>query len=211
MSPTREQISRDPQARSRWREDLVLARRCAHEPGAREELFRTHSSTVYRLAYRLLGNTQDAEDVVQESFIAVFASLHSFRGEASLSSWLHRITVRTAGHYRRKARRKGTAPLSLVPEDLREGNSEDPGRTADARTALTHLREVLAKVGEGRRAVFLLHEVEGYSLPETAALLDISVTAAKKRVWRARRDLERLAKGDPVLASYFSLGGGGDE
>jgi RNA polymerase sigma-70 factor, ECF subfamily len=207
MSPTREQISRDPKVRSRWRQDLALARRCAEEPAAREELFRTHSDAVYRLAYRLLGNPLDAEDVVQETFISVFASLHSFRGEASLRSWLHRITVRTAGHYRRKARRKGTAPLSLVPEELQEGNSEDPGRTADARAALKHLRKVLGKVGEGRRAVFILHEVEGYSLPEAAALLDISVTAAKKRVWRARRDLERLAKGDPVLSSYFSLGG----
>ena len=184
-----------------------MARRCAEEPSAREELFRAHSDAVYRLAYRLLGNPLDAEDVVQETFISVFASLQSFRGEASLRSWLHRITVRTAGHYRRKARRKGTAPLSLVPEELQEGNSEDPGRTADARVALTHLRKVLGKVGEGRRAVFILHEVEGYSLPEAAALLDISVTAAKKRVWRARRDLERLAKGDPVLSSYFSLGG----
>lgn len=184
-----------------------MARRCADESSAREELFRTHADAVYRLAYRLLGNTQDAEDVVQESFIAVFASLQSFRGEASLRSWLHRITVRTAGHYRRKARRKGTAPLSLVPEELRQGHSADPGRTADARAALRQLREVLGKVGQGRRAVFLLHEVEGYSLPEAAALLDISVTAAKKRVWRARRDLERLAKGDPVLASYFTLGG----
>ena len=207
MSPTREQLSQDPRALSRWQEDLVLARKCLEDPVAREELFRAHSDTVYRLAYRLLGNPQDAEDVVQESFIAVFSSLHSFRGEASLRSWLHRITVRTAGHYRRKNRRKGTASLSLVSEDVQEGNAEDPGRTADARAAIEHLRKVLNNVGEGRRAVFMLHEVEGHSLPEAAALLDISVTAAKKRVWRARRDLERLAKGDPVLSSYFSLGG----
>jgi len=207
MSPTREQISRDPKVRSRWQEDLALARRCAEDPCAREELFRAHADTVYRLAYRLLGNPQDAEDVVQESFIAVFASLHSFRGEASLKSWLHRITVRTAGHYRRKTRRKGMASLTLVSEEAQEGKSEDPCRTADARAALKRLRKVLRKVGEGRRVVFILHEVEGYSLPEAAALLDISVTAAKKRVWRARRDLERLAKGDPVLSSYFSLGG----
>ncbi len=207
MSPTRESYSRDPEVRSRWRQDLALARRCQEDAGAREELFRDHCDAVYRLAFRLLGNAQDAEDVVQESFIAVFGSLRSFRGEASLRSWVHRITVRTAGHYRRRSRKKGTVALSLVPEDAGDQRSEDPSRTADARAALERLKKLLDNIVESRRAVFILHEVEGYSLPEAAALLDISVTAAKKRVWRARRDLERLARGDSVLASYFSLDG----
>ena len=207
MSPTRKKMSKDPAARIRWRQDLVLARRCGDDALAREELFREHCNAVYRLAYRLLGNPLDAEDVVQETFIAVFASLHSFRGEASLRSWLHRITVRTAGHYRRRTRRKGMVTLSIVGDVSCEGTSEDPSRTADARAALKHLRSLLDRIMESRRSVFILHEVEGYSLPEAAALLNISVTAAKKRVWRARRDLERLAEGDDLLASYFSLKG----
>jgi RNA polymerase sigma-70 factor (ECF subfamily) len=163
-------------------------------------VFRRHADTVYRLAHRLLGSGADADDVVQETFIEVFRSIHRYRGEASLSSWLHRIAVRTAGHHRKRIRRHAPR-LHLVPK---AGEERDPETDADGRRVTARVEALLDRLAESRRAVFVLHEVEGYSLPETAALLGISVTAAKKRVWRARRDLERLARTDPMLASFFS-------
>lgn len=186
-------------------EDLELARRCNHDEAAREEVFVEHSNAVYRLALRLLGNRPDAEDVVQETFIEVFRSIKSYRGEASLRSWLHRITVRVAGHYRRKTRRK-MPPLALV-EDRASPGPPNPASQADTRKSLNCLYEILDKIADSRRDVFILHEIEGYSLPESAALLDISVTAAKKRVWRARHDLQRLARSNEVLASLLDRKG----
>jgi len=182
-----------------------LARRCAHDEAAREEVFVEHSNAVYRLALRLVGNRADAEDVLQETFIEVFRSIKGYRGEASLRSWLHRITVRAAGHYRRKTRRK-MPPLTLV-QDCRPPGPPDPASQADTRKSLNCLYEILDKIADSRRDVFILHEIEGYSLPESAALLDISVTAAKKRVWRARHDLQRLARSNEVLASLLDRKG----
>lgn len=181
--------------------DLALARRCAGEEAARQQVFRVHADAVFRLAWRLLGNRTDAEDVLQEVFIQVFASIDSYRGEASLRSWLHRVTVRTAGRYRRRATRR-REQLELVIAEA-EPQAADLQRRVESREVLVRLWGLLDHVVDRRRVVFILHEVEGYSLPEAAALLDISVTAAKKRVWRARRDLEKLAGGDPLLAAFF--------
>ena len=187
--------------RASYAADLELARRCVDEEAARREVFRQHADAVFRLAWRLVSNRADAEDVLQESFIQVFASIHNFRGEASLRSWLHRVTVRTAGRYRRKVRRQ-REQLELVIDGM-ERPRGDLGQLVEDREALRRLWELLDRVVERRRVVFVLHEVEGYSLPEAAAILDISVTAAKKRVWRARRDLAKLATGDPVLGAFF--------
>ncbi len=189
--------------RARYAADLALAQRCVEDDAARHRVFREHADAVFRLAWRLVSNRADAEDVVQEVFIQVFASIHTFRGEASLRSWLHRVTVRTAGRYRRRARKKRDQ-LELVVERMeRPPAGGGMGPLLEHREALRRLWELLDQVVDRRRVVFVLHEVEGYTLPEAAALLDISVTAAKKRVWRARRDLAKLANGDPVLGVLF--------
>jgi len=187
--------------------DLALARRCAKgDAGAREELFRRHAPLVYRLAYRLVRNATEAEDVLQEAFVEVLASIHGYRGEAPLRSWLCRIAVRRA--LRHRNRRTRSAQLELLSGGAEV--AQDAVALLDSRAILRSINALLDQLTEDKRAIFMLHEVEGYSLPEAAALLGISVTAAKKRVWRARRDLERLARGDPALASYFERGGSSD-
>jgi RNA polymerase sigma-70 factor (ECF subfamily) len=173
---------------------------------AREELFRRHAPLIYRLAHRLVRNPTEAEDVLQEAFVEVLASIHGYRGEAPLRSWLCRIAVRRALHHR--SRRARTVQLEVL-----SGGAEpvqDAVAALDARAILRRINELLDRLAEDKRAIFILHEVEGYSLPEAAALLGISLTAAKKRVWRARRDLERLARGDPALETYFESGGSRD-
>jgi RNA polymerase sigma factor (sigma-70 family) len=180
--------------------DLSLARRCAVDLGAREECFRLHAPAVYRLARRLLGNSADAEDILQEVFIEVFHSIHNYRGEASLRSWLHRIAVRRVLRFSKHRTRRVQLELLIGG---RESIPDGPARLFDSRATLRRVRELLDKLSDEKRIIFILHEVEGYSLPESAALLGISVTAAKKRVWRARRDLERLSRRDAALAGYF--------
>jgi RNA polymerase sigma-70 factor (ECF subfamily) len=183
--------------------DRALARRCAREPEAREELFRRHAPAVYRLARRIVGNAADAEDVLQEVFVDALASIAGYRGEAPIAGWLARIAVRRAMRHRR---RLSVPRLELCADG--EPSVPDAAAAVDSRATLRRVSALLERLSDDRRVIFILHQVESYSLPEAAALLGISVTAAKKRVWRARRELERLARGDPALAPLLGAEGG---
>lgn len=176
--------------------DWQLTQRCVVDPQAREQLFRQQSPRVYRLARQLTGNRMDAEDVLQEVFVEVFRSIGSYRGEAALSTWMHRVTVRCAMRHLRKRKKQHNPP---VMELMGTQPGTAPEQKMDNTRALDALNLLLGKLSANRRAVFILHEVEGYTLPETAALVGISVTAAKKCVWRARQDLQRMARRSPDL------------
>jgi RNA polymerase sigma-70 factor (ECF subfamily) len=183
-------------------QDVELARRCHREVDAREQLYRQHAPKLYRLCYRLTGTPAEAEDLLQDVFIEILTSLPNYRGEAPLAAWMRRIAVRTAMHGHRKRRRR--AQLALVDEAGR--TSADIGSTVDSRVALRRVRELLGKLGDTTRIAFLLFQVDGYSIAETAALLGLSETAAKKRIWRARKQLEGHARRDSVLSSFLQLG-----
>ncbi len=185
--------------------DLELAQRCTHEARARDELVKLFAPAIYRLAFRLLGTQEDAEDVVQEAFISVFSSIHTYRAAAPLKSWLYRVAARRALRHIKGLRR--VAALEVIvggAESLSDPHRSDPQKKLDSRALLKRIYALLDQIPDKQRAVFILHEVEGYSLPEVAALLGISVTAAKKRVWRARKKLERLAYKEPGLTDWFT-------
>lgn len=181
--------------------DVALAERCRHDSGAREELCREHAAALHRLCYRLTGDPIEAEDLLQDVFIEILGSLVNYRGEAPLSAWMRRITVRTAMHGHRRRRRQ---PQLMLVED-EAAPPTDPGAAIDSRAALQRIRKHLEQLADTTRIAFLLFQVEGYSISETAALLDLSETAAKKRIWRARKDLERRARKDQLLASFLTL------
>jgi RNA polymerase sigma-70 factor (ECF subfamily) len=161
----------------------------ASEPQTAE----THASDL-ELARRC---TADA--AAQETFIEVFRSIDRFRGQAALGSWIHRIAVRTTLRHRKRERHRW-ARLSLL-------GAEEPatpaGDSLDRRRALDRVYRLLGRLNETRRAAFILHEVEQRSLAETAALLGISVSAAKKKASRGRAQLERWARADDLLALLF--------
>lgn len=182
-----------------WRaqHDWALARRCGTDRAAREAVYRTHVQAVYGVVYRICGSAADAEDIVQDTFIEAFRCIGSYSGRGSLVGWLRRLAIRKAVTFKRQQRSRGPH-LGLV------GDAHDEGPHAaarlSARARLQRVYELLDEIPEERRVVFILHEVEGYRLPEVAALLGISVTAAKKRVWRARREVHAAARKDPLLA-----------
>lgn len=190
------------------RADLQLARRCVEDVRAREELFRSYAPQIHRLARRIVGNAADADDVLQEVFVQVFGSIRTYRGEAPLGAWLRRVAVRAAcRHCRQRTRR---TRLELVEDPPQP--AVDPGRAAESQAMARRVDALVQRLPETRRAVFLLHEVEGYPLAEVAAMLDISMTAAKKRVWRARQELQRMARRDPALREILERAErGGDD
>jgi RNA polymerase sigma-70 factor (ECF subfamily) len=179
--------------------------------GAFEELTERHERRVFSLALRILRNEHDAEDITQQTFLSAIENLGSFRGDASFTTWLARIATHAALKIIRK--RKGLETVSLEaateldsdlerishPEyitDWRQSPEEIVHRNETRRL----LDDALAQVPEKHRLVFLLRDVEGLSVKETAEALSLSEANVKVRLLRARLQLRELltrALGDP--------------
>jgi RNA polymerase sigma-70 factor (ECF subfamily) len=185
-------------------DDLALARRCASgDTAAQRQLFREQRMRVHRTLYRILGSNREMEDLIQDVFIEVFRSLERFRGEAKLSTWIARITSRVAmAHIGR--RKPAVESLETVPEVAAGGPSADT--VAEAREAAERLYRALDRVDAVHRIAFSLHVIEGLPLREVADVMEASLVATKSRVWRARRELERRASRDPLLAGFVAAG-----
>nr|MBP8809033.1 RNA polymerase sigma factor [Kofleriaceae bacterium] len=173
----------------------------AQEAAARD-LFRRYRTRVHAALYRILGGNAEMEDLLQETFIQVFASLSSWRAEASLATWIDRIAVRVA--YRAIARRRGQTALT-VDAPTAEGVLELDGADASlAREGVRRFYRALDDLAPASRIAFALHELDGRPLAEVAAITSATVTATKLRVWRARRALDAAARRDPVLREFLA-------
>jgi len=151
---------------------------------------------VHGTLYRILGSNADIDDLLQDAFIEVFRSVSTFRGEASLGTWIDRITVRVAYAHLTK-RRVDTVHLSLVPEP--KGNDLAADERAMTREAAAHLYSALDRVPAAQRIAFALHVVDGRLIKDVALATNASVVATKVRIWRTWRALERAARRDPLL------------
>jgi RNA polymerase sigma-70 factor (ECF subfamily) len=160
-------------------------------PGTEEEVFRRYAQRVYGTARRILGHAEDAEDVTQEVLLLVVRKLGTFRGEASLTTWLHRVTVNAAlAHRQKQARRRerqADAPLDVFPGGERDSCCwEGPEQAALDREARALVQGAIARLPEVYRDVFVLAEVEGRANAEVGGLLGLSLAAVKSRLHRAR-------------------------
>lgn len=190
-------------------EDVLLVDRClTGEPAATRELFRRHRNRVHACLFRVLGSNRDMDDLLQEAFLQVFQSLRGWRAEASLATWIDRVSVRVAYRYlSQRGRRVQTDAMS--DDDAFPGPDVGPGtRRQLARDGVKRLYAVLDELSPAARLAFTLHEIDGRSLAETAQLVGSSVTATKLRVWRARKRIEAVAAQDPVLAEFLEPGSG---
>lgn len=166
-----------------------------HLPPSPEELFRDHAPRVYTLARRMLGNDADAEDVTQDVLLQVIRKLATFRGESSFSTWLHRVTVNAALAHRRKRalREEGRVndPLELFPDNghhplpVRRWAAAPEQQVLDQETHQL-IEAAIARLPESYRDVYVLADVEGMANADIADLLEMSVSAVKSRLHRAR-------------------------
>jgi len=189
--------------------DLELAKRCcAGEHAAQRDLFQREKRRVHATLYRVLGSNAEMDDLVQVAFLEIFKTLRGFRGEASLGTWIDRITVRVA--FAHIAHRK-TAPVSLaVVADVPTGDASAEER-AMTRQAARRLYAVLDRVEARQRIAWVLHVLEGKSIEEVALVMEASAVLTKVRVWRARRAIEAHARRDPLLKEFVSPASAGGE
>jgi RNA polymerase sigma-70 factor, ECF subfamily len=181
--------------------DLDLAERCvAGDRAAQKRLFDEHKRRIHGTLYRVLGSNAFMDDLLQEAFMNVYRSLRLFRGESSLATWIDRCTVRVA--YAHITQRRARAPHLELVTDVPAGDPSAEQR-ALAREAARHLYVELEKMDPVQRMAFTLHVIDGRPLSEVAEIMEASLVATKTRVWRARRELERRARRDPILASFL--------
>jgi len=161
----------------------------------------TYSSPIYRLGLRMLGTPQDAEDVLQNTFLNVFTHLSTFEGRSSLSTWLYRIAANEALMLIRKKKpevnvddvQAGENDEDLLPTQFVDWSAlpEDELLSGEGKKFLDSAIQTLP---ESMRIVFLLRDVEGLSIKETADALNLTETNVKTRLLRARMFLrERLS------------------
>jgi RNA polymerase sigma-70 factor (ECF subfamily) len=178
-------------------DDAQLIAACiAGDTHAQRTLFRREFARVNATVFRVLGNTRDADDLVQETFIAVFRGLPRFRGESKLSTWIDRIAVRVVCQH--LSAKRATVPLEAIAE-LEDPAAATPDK-AHAREGLRRLYAALAELSPEQRTAFALFAIDGRSIADVAKLTGVSVVTAKLRIWRGRRELARRAARDPVLA-----------
>jgi RNA polymerase sigma-70 factor (ECF subfamily) len=167
----------------------LIGRVLAGDPSAERALYNAHVDRVFRLAYRMAGDLDRAQDYVQETFIRAFQRLAEFRFESALSTWLCSIAISITLNGLRKTRKMSEREVGL---------DEMPGVGVPHHESEPDLKARLSKaiddLPEGYRAVFLMHEVEGYTHEEIGQALGVQPGTSKAQLFRARARLrEALA------------------
>ncbi|HUJ41318.1 MAG TPA: sigma-70 family RNA polymerase sigma factor [Candidatus Acidoferrales bacterium] len=161
-----------------------------------ERLYRLHSRRVYSVVLRMVGNPAEAEDLTQEAFLQLFRKIHTFRGDAAFSTWLHRLSVNVV----LMRLRKKTLPQTSLDEPAdADDESSGPKRDVGAEDPLiegsvdrVHLERAVAELPPGYRMVFLLHDVQGYEHNEIARIMECSIGNSKSQLHKARTRLREI-------------------
>lgn len=197
-------------------DDAQLVRRALERDGdAFATIMQRHNQRLYRIARSVLRNSVEAEDAVQEAYVAAFSHLATYRGESPLVAWLLRIVMNEAlGRSRRKPAATDFAPLEAVPEAEiiqfpSSATNEDPERIMAQRQILQLVENATDALPEVYRVVFVTRVIEGMSVEETADLLRIKSETVKTRLHRARQLLrEQLNKQiGPIMMDAFPFAG----
>lgn len=165
------------------------------------ELVRRYEDRVYRLGLKMLRSPQDAEDLLQKTFLSVFEKMDQFRGESKFSTWLFRIATNHALMKLRKKPRKKVesldAPLRLGSDTLEKqiiDTETDVSESYEQMELMEKIEKAIQELPDIYRIVFILRDVEGFSNKEVASMLDLTVPAVKSRILRARlRIRDKLA------------------
>lgn len=197
-------------------EELELIKRVQNgDADAFEPLVTENQNMVYRLAYRMVGNEQDAWDVSQETFLKAYNALSSFRGESRFSTWLYRLAGNAATDLLRSRKTGRIVSLDELQEETPTFDVADDAPTPEAelerREVQRSLQEALQKLPEDSRKILTLREIGGLSYDEISETLSLEIGTVKSRLNRARGKLCELLRQDgniSVPVSSKKLKGG---
>ncbi|NLV21550.1 MAG: sigma-70 family RNA polymerase sigma factor [Syntrophomonadaceae bacterium] len=165
-----------------------------------EELVKTYQNKVYMLAYRYMGNEDDANDMAQEAFIKAYRSLRSFKGDASFGTWIYRITTNVCLDELRRRKRKIVPlsldePLATLDGDDIEREISDQSMAADViyekKEFSQNIQMLLDEMKPEHKTVIVLRDIMDLSYEEIAVVMDCSIGTVKSRISRARNLLQK--------------------
>ena len=168
---------------------MVLIEGCkAQKPAAQRLMYARFSGQLFATAIRHTNSREDAEDVLQDSFVKIFRHIKSYREDFSFEGWMRRIVVNTAiTHYRKNQKHSRHQDIDDVPATPRDmENKVDPEFTAD------ELEFAIAQLPLGYRTVFCMYVIEGFKHHEIAEQLGVDVNTSKSQLSRARKYLQRV-------------------
>ncbi len=178
------------------REAALIQRCAARDEDACSELVSEHQRMVYQLSLNLLGDHNEALDLSQEVFLRVFRTIHSFRGQSALRTWIYRIVVNQARNRQRWWRRRHKAQQVSLDEHIRDhgefperSDGASPERMLDQKELATRIRAALERLPFDQKTALVLREIDGLSYEEIGFSLGIAVGTVKSRLARARESL----------------------
>ncbi|HEX8097008.1 MAG TPA: sigma-70 family RNA polymerase sigma factor [Pyrinomonadaceae bacterium] len=180
-------------------DEQIVERAQAGDAEAFGEIVRRWERRIYGLAYGMLGREEDARDATQETFISAFRSLRSFRGEAKVSSWLHRIAVNQCITRQRRAKVRGETAFDDAGAEA-DGASffapaqESPARAVESRERAETVRRAVSALPAELRQVILMKEFEELTFQEIAEALDLPLSTVKSRLYTALKQLQMRLK-----------------
>ncbi len=149
-----------------------------------EEIYRRYGSFVYSVAYNVLGNRSEAEDLVQDVFLRLYRKVNGFMFRSSLKTYIYRTTVNTALNYLRKRRDSGLKEEALKADDRPNNRWEDKEL----------VRQILRRLSPDARLILVLREVEGLAYEDIGRALGIGVNTVKSRLNRAREEFRKQGR-----------------
>ena len=184
-------------------DDAQLVAACQRgERRAMEALYHQYKRRVFGLCHRIVG-VSDAEEVAQEVFVRVFRGLGNFRGDSQLGTWVYRLAVNAALTHLGKQKRRG----EVTGDDELEHVAAPPTAARDPRLS-DRVEAAMRRLPAGYRAILVLHDIEGLSHEECAAILDCRVGTCKSQLHKARAKMRELL--GPALAAERGLGAAGE-
>ena len=184
-------------------ETQLIARAQSGDEEAFAALFEMHKRRVYSLCLRMTGNTAEAEDLTQEAFLQLFRKISTFRGESAFSTWLHRLAVNVVlMHLRKKVPQQISLDEtdSSQDEPVKRDYGDNDRRLLGSIDRIS-LSRAIDELPPGYRAVFVLHDIEGYEHNEIAEIMKCSVGNSKSQLHKARLKLrDRLRQNEGLMA-----------
>ncbi|MDN5204762.1 RNA polymerase sigma factor [Fulvivirgaceae bacterium BMA10] len=168
------------------------------DPNAFKNLVETFQDKVFNTCFGFLHNSEDAEDMAQETFVEIYQSIDKFRGEAQLSTWIYRIAVTKSLEYlRRKKRKKRFGFLQPIfsNEEVEQVNKlsdfQHPGISLENKERSQILFAAIDTLAENQKIAFTLHKVEGLSHEKISEIMDLSISSIESLMFRAKKNLQK--------------------